>query len=107
MLVYGMREQPSASLSLIQEPDATVSRNHLILGLLGTAEQTCPPGGNETSLLTSDGVARDGRGLSDMLVVTTTVRVIDGVHGNTTSPGPAVALGSELRNVSIAIIAFL
>jgi hypothetical protein len=36
-----------------------------------------------------------------MLVVTTTVRVIDGVHGNTTSTGPAVALGSELIIVSI------
>lgn len=31
-----------------------------------------------------------------MLMVTTTVRMVDGVHGNTTSPGPAVALGSEL-----------
>jgi len=31
-----------------------------------------------------------------MLVVTTTVRVIDGVHGNTTSLGPAVALDGEL-----------
>ena len=37
-----------------------------------------------------------------MLVVTTTVRMVDGVHGNTTSPGPAVALGSELEIVSIA-----
>jgi|SRR5690242_1968613 len=91
-----MGEEPSALLSLIQRTDATVSRNHLILGLLGTAEQTCPPGGNETSLLTGNGVARDGRGLSDMLVVTTTVGMVDGVHGNTTSPGPAVALGSEL-----------
>jgi len=31
-----------------------------------------------------------------MLVVTTTVRMVDGVHGNTTSLGPAVALDSEL-----------
>lgn len=31
-----------------------------------------------------------------MLVVTTTVRMVDGVHGNTTSLGPRVALGSEL-----------
>jgi hypothetical protein len=31
-----------------------------------------------------------------MLVVTTTVGMVDGVHGNTTSLGPAVALGSEL-----------
>lgn len=35
-----------------------------------------------------------------MLVVTTTVGMVDGVHGNTTSPGPAVALGSELSGVS-------
>jgi hypothetical protein len=33
-----------------------------------------------------------------MLVVTTTVRMVDGVHSNTTSPGPAVALGSELKS---------
>jgi hypothetical protein len=94
-----MRSKPSALLSLIPKTDATTlpSKDRLILGLLGTAEQTCPAGGNETSLLTGNGVARDGRGLSDMLVVTTTVGVIDGVHGNTTSTGPAVALGSELE----------
>lgn len=34
---------------------------------------------NETGLLSRNGVAGDGRGLSDMLVVTTTVRVIDTV----------------------------
>jgi hypothetical protein len=39
-----------------------------------------------------------------MLVVTTTVRMVDGVHGNTTSPGPAVALGSELSCVSDALL---
>jgi hypothetical protein len=33
-----------------------------------------------------------------MLVVTTTVRMVDGVHGNTTSLGPAVALGSKLEH---------
>lgn len=93
----GMRGKPSALLSLTPRTDATVRpRNHLILGLLGTTEQTCPPGGNETSLLTGNGVAGDGRGLSDMLVVTTTVGMVNGVHGNTTSPGPAVTLGSEL-----------
>lgn len=30
-----------------------------------------------------------------MLVVTTTVRVIDGVHSNTTSTGPRVPLGTH------------
>jgi len=76
--------------------DATVSCTALVLGLLGTTEQTRPPRGNETGLLTLDGVPRDGRGLTDMLVVTTTVGMVDGVHGNTTSPWPAVALGGEL-----------
>jgi hypothetical protein len=47
----------------------------LILGLLGTAKQTSSPRGNETSLLTLGGVAGDGGGLADMLVVTTTVRL--------------------------------
>jgi len=31
-----------------------------------------------------------------MLVVTTTVRMVDGVHGNTTGLGPRVALDGEL-----------
>lgn len=71
-------------------------RTRLVLGLLGTAEQTSPPGGNETGLLTGGGLARDGRSLTNVLVVTTTVRVIHGVHGNTTSLGPGVALDGEL-----------
>lgn len=49
--------------------------NNLILGLLGTTEQTSSPGSDETSLLTVGGVAGDGRGFTNMLVVTTTVRL--------------------------------
>lgn len=69
---------------------------HLVLGLLGTTQETRSPRSNETSLLTLCGVTGDGRGLTDMLVVTTTVRMVDWVHGNTTSLGPRVALHSEL-----------
>ena len=68
----------------------------LILRLLSTTQQTRPPGGDETGLLTLGSVAGDGGGLADMLVVTTTVGMVDGVHGNTTSLGPGVALDSEL-----------
>jgi hypothetical protein len=40
-----------------------------------------------------------------MLVVTTSMGMVDGVHGYTTSLGPAVALGGELKhNVSIFLI---
>lgn len=80
---------------MLEPIDATLSST-LILSLLSTTEQTRPPRGDETGLLTLYGVSGDGRGLTDMLMVTTTVRMVDGVHGNTTSPGPAVALGSEL-----------
>jgi hypothetical protein len=51
----------------------------LFLELLGTAEQTCPAGGNETDLLTGRRVARNGRSVTNVLVVTTTVRVINGL----------------------------
>lgn len=43
---------------------------HLILRLLSTTQQTSPPGGNKTGLLTLGGVPRDGRSLTNMLVVT-------------------------------------
>lgn len=65
-------------------------------GLDDTAHETSAAGSNETSLLTSGRLARDGRGVTNVLVVTTTVRVVDGVHGNTTSTGPRVALDAEL-----------
>lgn len=68
----------------------------LLLCLLGTTEETRPSGGNKTGLLTLGGVSGDGRSLTNMLMVTTTVRMVDGVHGNTTSLGPAVALDGEL-----------
>ena len=47
----------------------------LVLCLLGTTQQTRPPCGNETGLLTLCGVTRDGRRFSDMLMVTATVRL--------------------------------
>ena len=61
-----------------------------LLNLDGTAQETRPTRSNETNLLPRNGRARDGRCLTDVLMVTTTVRVVDGVHSNTTSTGPAV-----------------
>lgn len=95
---------------------------HLVLRLLGTTQQTSSPGGDETGLLTLCGVAGDGRSLTDMLVVTTTVRLesvlaVDSVEwagvGLTWSTGfmatPRV-LGHELRftaNLCLARDAFI
>lgn len=67
-----------------------------VLGLDGTADKTGAAGGDETDLLTGGGVAGAGGGLADVLVVTTTVRVVDGVHSHTTSAGPRVPLDLEL-----------
>lgn len=38
-----------------------------------------------------------------MLMVTTTVRMVDGVHGNTTSSGPVVPLGPSLPHRSASL----
>lgn len=60
--------------------------------LLATSDSTCSSGGDKTDFLTSTGVTSDSRGFTDMLVITTTVRMFDGIHGNTTNFRPAVAL---------------
>ena len=58
---------------------------------------TYPTRGNETDFLTGDGRAGDGRRLTDVLVVTTTVGVINRVHRNTTSAGPATQTVSMME----------
>ncbi len=56
-----------------EKKDAQFPRS--FLRLLRTAQQTGPSGGNETSLLSLGRIPRDGRGLTDVLMVTTTVRL--------------------------------
>ena len=53
-----------------------------------TSDETGSSGGHETSLLTAGSVSRDGRGVTDVLLVTTTMRMVDGVHSNTSNSGP-------------------
>ncbi len=67
----------------------------LNLEILSTSSnETGSSGGNETSLLTARSVSGDGGGVTDVLLVTTTMRVIHGVHGNTSNSGPGTsALG--------------
>ena len=64
----------------------------LLLLLLATSDSSGPSGGDETDLLTGGGTSLDGRSLSDVLMVTTTVGMLDGVHGHTSDLGPAVPL---------------
>ena len=68
----------------------------LLDDLARTTDETGSSGGDETDLLTSRLVSADSRGVTDMLMVTTTVRMLDGVHGNTSNSGPVVALSLVL-----------
>lgn len=61
-----------------KEPE-TVFIFFLILGLLGTAEQTSSSGRNKTCFLTCGRVPRDCRGFTNVLMVTTTVRLVEEV----------------------------
>jgi len=72
---------------------------HLVLGdldLAGTPDLTGPPGCDETDLPTGRGSPLDGRWVTNMLMVTTTMGMLDGVHGHTAHLRPAVTLGLVL-----------
>ena len=50
-------------------------------------------GGNKSRLLTARSVSSGSRGVTNVLMVTTTMRMLDGVHGNTSNSGPVSLLG--------------
>nr|GMC85212.1 60S ribosomal protein L2 [Ipomoea batatas] len=61
-----------------------------------TTETTSPPCSNEPNLLAWWSITTDSAGMTNVLVVTTTVRMLHGIHGNTTHLRPAVPLNAEL-----------
>jgi len=67
-----------------------------ILDLLCTTKQTGASGGDETDFLSGARVTGDRRCVTNVLMITTTVRVINGVHGHTASLRPRVPLGPVL-----------
>ena len=74
----------------------SASRRLNLLDFDGTTEQTSSAGGDETDFLSGHGGASDGRGFSDMLMVSSSVRMVDGVHSHTTSTGPATRVVLDL-----------
>lgn len=52
-------------------------------------------GSDEANLLARGAVTGDGRGVTNVLMVTSSMRMLNGVTGNTTNLGPAVALATE------------
>jgi len=76
---------------------STFSVNLLVLdNCLGSTETTSAPGSNETDLLTRGVVSVGGGGVTNVLMVTTTVGVIHGIHRHTTHARPLVAPGLVL-----------
>jgi hypothetical protein len=61
-----------------------------------TSQTTSATSGNQTDLATRRAEAGLGRRVTNVLVVTTTVRVLDGVHCHTTNLRPRVTLGLVL-----------
>lgn len=57
----------------------------------GTSDETSPSGGDEADLLTGGGEPVDGSGLAQVLVVTTSVGMVDGVHPDTSHDGESLS----------------
>ena len=64
----------------------------MCLLLDATTQTTSAAGGDETDLLTGRATAANSGGVANVLMVATTVGVINGVHSDTTNLGPLVAL---------------
>merc|ERR1719263_379006 len=59
-----------------------------------TSDETSSSGCNETALLTSGSVSSAGGWMTNMLMVTTTMRMLDWVHSNTSNSWPVLSLSS-------------
>ncbi len=81
---------------LLEGTGSCRNRQTNCLLLDATTQTTSAASGNQTDLLTGRATATDGGGVTNVLVVATTVGVINGVHGNTTNLGPLVTLGPVL-----------
>ena len=67
------------------------------LELASSTDETSSTGSNETALLSAGSVSTHGSGVTNVLMVTTTMRMLDGVHGNTSNSGPVSLLGVGLE----------
>ena len=71
--------------------------NHSVLllekELAATSDGASPLSGNKSRLLTARSVSPGGRGVTNVLMVTTTVGMLDRVHGYTSNSGPVSLLG--------------
>ena len=69
----------------------------LVDDLASSSDETSSAGGNETGLLTSWGISADRGWVTNVLMVTTTMRMLDWVHGDTSDTWPFQLLGVGLE----------
>lgn len=60
-----------------------------------SSEPTSPPGCNKTNLLARRSITPNSASMTNVLVVTSSMRMLHWVHGHTTHLRPAVSLHSE------------
>jgi hypothetical protein len=80
----GRERRSSGSILLLKEE------------LAATSDDTGSLGGDEATLLSAGSVSSGGRGVTHVLMVTTTMGMLDGVHGDTSDSGPVSLLGVGL-----------
>ncbi len=74
-----------------------------ILNCLGTSDETCSSGSDKTDLLTWRGKSADSSGLTQVLVVTTSVGMIDRVHSHTTNSWESLSESLKLVEESTSL----
>ena len=69
----------------------------LLNNLSSSSDETGSSSGDKTALLASGGVSSDCGWVTNMLMVTTTMRMLDWVHSNTSNSWPVLSLSSGLE----------
>ena len=69
----------------------------LLDDLSSSSDETSSSSGNKTSFLTSGNISSDSRWMTNMLMVTTTMRMLNWVHCNTSNSWPVVSLSLGLE----------
>ena len=69
----------------------------LLENLSTTSDESSSSGSDKTALLSSGAVSSDGRWVTNMLMVTSTMRMLDWVHSDTSNSWPVLSLSSGLE----------
>merc|ERR1712111_84110 len=88
-----------ANLFCHSESVLSLEQTLLLLGpaRLGTGQTTSTSGCDQANLSAGGSVSPDGGGVANVLMISTTVRMLDGVHGHTADLRPGVPLGLVLE----------